>query len=566
LGNLTVVFVNVGQADAILIVEEAIYKLIPGDKCRLLKEDERFLLLASAWLHDVGMILNLFGRHEDANVVRDTHDERCAQYIRNNRETLGLDLPESTIVAELCRYHRKKNDISTCQKEVGAVRLTLLAAYLRLADAIHLDITRMPQGRYDLLVAAGMPWESRFHWLRSMWVNSIIPDPERLTIKVDVFDTPQGSSKRGLWPRLVEDELQEELDSVRGVLVRGRISCFLDIDIRTIGFPLSDEAATIELEEMLGNIELEHLSSASEVANSIINTAIRLVDPIQGLNSYKMIREYARHLEGVFNARPCHVLIQTVIQIVRRATEEEDLPDPARKGRLDQIKADLESLKATRERNTSALADNAKPFLLDGGSIVVYGYSVIVLKALGNLPENVKKGIRVFVAECRGKTQYSIANKMIYCDGVNYAVSLRRLGFGQVTLVPDICIASLLARGQVSKVIFGANGIDAETGEFGHSAGHLAIADLANVYHVPVYVIADTAKLGRLQWDPDLERNIQWLTQDRKTLLLLREHGIGTVNPREDKVEPGKIAMLITEVGAFPPANIPESIRRRRSI
>jgi len=177
LGNLTVVFVNVGQADAILIVEEAIYKLIPGDKCRLLKEDERFLLLASAWLHDVGMILNLFGRHEDANVVRDTHDERCAQYIRNNRETLGLDLPESTIVAELCRYHRKKNDISTCQKEVGAVRLTLLAAYLRLADAIHLDITRMPQGRYDLLVAAGMPWESRFHWLRSMWVNSIIPDP-----------------------------------------------------------------------------------------------------------------------------------------------------------------------------------------------------------------------------------------------------------------------------------------------------------------------------------------------------------------------------------------------------
>ena len=48
-------------------VEESLHKLIPDHNSNLLSEEERFYLLSAAWLHDVGMILNLFGRNEDSN-------------------------------------------------------------------------------------------------------------------------------------------------------------------------------------------------------------------------------------------------------------------------------------------------------------------------------------------------------------------------------------------------------------------------------------------------------------------------------------------------------------------
>ena len=92
-------------------VEEMLFSLIPTDRRNQLLEEEWFHLLASTWLHDIGMILDLFGRSEDFKKVRDTHHERSAEYIAQNRDTLGLTPHEAFIIAQICRYHRKKNDI-----------------------------------------------------------------------------------------------------------------------------------------------------------------------------------------------------------------------------------------------------------------------------------------------------------------------------------------------------------------------------------------------------------------------------------------------------------------------
>ena len=72
----------------------------------------------------------------------------------------------------------------------------------------------------------------------------------------------------------------------------------------------------------------------------------------------------------------------------------------------------------------------------------------------------------------------------------------------------------------------------------------------------------DTGKFGGLEWRSGLERETQWLGRDKTTLSRLRDYNIGTKNPREDTVGPDKIAMLITEVGAFPPSRIPKCIKR----
>ena len=42
-------------------VEEALYEFFPEPQLMMLDARERFLLLASAWLHDIGMIPDLFG-------------------------------------------------------------------------------------------------------------------------------------------------------------------------------------------------------------------------------------------------------------------------------------------------------------------------------------------------------------------------------------------------------------------------------------------------------------------------------------------------------------------------
>lgn len=84
-------------------VEELLYELIPADRMKdLLSEEERFLLIASAWLHDIGMNPDLY---KDVNYldirrkeklakwnksVRDTHAERSARYVEDNKEKLKL--------------------------------------------------------------------------------------------------------------------------------------------------------------------------------------------------------------------------------------------------------------------------------------------------------------------------------------------------------------------------------------------------------------------------------------------------------------------------------------------
>jgi translation initiation factor 2B subunit (eIF-2B alpha/beta/delta family) len=535
-------------------VEEMLFYLIPESRRGLLSEEEWFYLLASTWLHDVGMILNLFGPKENFRQVRDEHHERSARYIEAHRASLGLDSFEGAKVSEICRYHRKRYDINECEPEVGNVRLRLLAAYLRLADALHTDKTRIDEAQFRLLLATGMPWESRFHWLKSRWVDCIRLDRDELRILVSLFDLPKEAPRRGLLPRLVEAEIREELDSVRDVLIRGGISYFLDVQTRIINLPLP-QSEVIELDLVLSNLELESISSASEAADSIIGTVLRLADV--GAEAYGAIRDYLEQLQSVLESRPCHNLVQYLYDKLKSMTAD-DLPEQKRAEQVELIRDTLRSFQKTRSEHIGQLAQHARPFLSDGGSILLFGYSMIVLAALESLPDDIKCRTTIYVAECRGKTQYDHANRFIYCDGLTYAIAVTRAGFTDVRLIPDVCVANFMARkpkGLFDKVVFGANGIDPK-GHFGHTAGHLALADLANRYNVPVYVLADTAKIRELAHNDSLERDTDWLTRDSKSLGLLAQHGIKLMNPREDTVGPDRVTKLITEDGAFDPTEL----------
>ena len=123
--------------------------------------DEAMFLLSGAWVHDIGMMYGIF-RGEQAGDLANNPDY-CAT-LRNQHEvrTSGHLLHEwhiecqwnedhKAILANICHFHRKKNNIDDCVPTVitgkttgEPVRIKVIAALLRIADACHVDRSRVP--------------------------------------------------------------------------------------------------------------------------------------------------------------------------------------------------------------------------------------------------------------------------------------------------------------------------------------------------------------------------------------------------------------------------------------
>ena len=87
-----------------------------------------------------------------------------------------------------------------------------------------------------------------------------------------------------------------------------------------------------------------------------------------------------------------------------------------------------------------------------------------------------------------------------------------------------------------SLVLFGVNGISEEDNDCGHSSGHLMIAIVANHYKIPVKVIADSFKIGKINWKPDAKRETPWLTGQRHLFNDIKKHNINLINYLEDRI------------------------------
>jgi len=233
---------------------------------------------------------------------------------------------------------------------------------------------------------------------------------------------------------------------------------------------------------------------------------------------------------------------------------------------FENLENEVLTIKSEREAAVAKIAENAKPVLNDGEPMLLFGHSKIVIEALDKLDKDIKKITDVYVCEGRNSGRYSYLNEIEYCDGLEYATAIKERGFINVILVPDILVGNLLARTQnkVRKIVFGANGIDIKEVSFGHTAGHLAIAKLGGLYNVPVYVLADCFKFGELKYNETIERKNKWLMGEG-SINYSKLDGIRVFNPREDKVGYEDISYLITELGMFPPLQIPKIVKAKYS-
>ncbi len=558
-------------------VEYSLYKLIPlqnkivpMDGKSQFDSQDWFYLVAAAWLHDVGMVPNILRNDpitgvslDDFEKARKSHNLRSKQYINENYKLIGLTETERDNLGVICEFHRKSMDINKCPKAFNA-NLQLLAAYLRLADGIHINYERIDENLLGLFELIGMPEESRFHWIKSKLTHDVVPDPNNLTISIPLKFSKHDNKFSHLVSNSIREDVKNELSSVRDILIRGGITYYLDVQVIESEIE-ADQNIKEELQQMINNIQLNTWASASDVFESIVSSILYLNTFDDKDKAMFILGKYQeRIITENLKIRSCHIMLDKIFNIVSISLAAADTIDSHKI--LDNLKSEVLNIKADRDKAIEKIAENAKPVLSDGEPILLFGHSKIVIEALDRIDEGIKKITNIYVLEGRNSGRYSYSNEIEYCDGLEYSIAVKEKGFPNVFLVPDILVGNLLVRtkDKVRKIVFGANGIDINEISFGHTAGHLAIAKLGKLLNVPIYVLADCFKFGELKFKEDIERKNAWLMGEG-SINYSRIDGIKIFNPREDKVNNDDITYLITELGMFPPHQLPEIVKNRYS-
>jgi hypothetical protein len=582
-------------------VEQKLYSILP--ESTNLNSHERFFLLASIWLHDIGMSPKLFDNEQNPDdlfqdidekinynkEIRNKHAIRSADFIDKNFKTLGLTQKEASDLMTMVKYHRysaykdlyKLDDFSA---NYPNIRLKLLIAYLRLADAMQVPLPceMVLPVEFKIFLAYGLDSNSLVHWFKSIYAIDVEPDFNNFSINIKLRrPTPDDEVD---WHTLMEPlkkviklSLENELDSIKDILITGGKPIFLHVNCECYPDPRMDNEVT-NLRVLLNNIELfdETLTPSSSLLMATIQKQIEiLIDgPINSSVNY--LDNYRKKVisEELTKKRLHSLLIRTnkiLIEILEGKSSDSE--------KIKLLKSFIKGYKVYKKKSTERISQNFIEFInnefgkdgsRDSYTFLLYGYSGTVIKCIGRFYNTCPgKELNIYICEGRGKTSYRFNNRLLYSDGIKYAEEIakfRKKGIVlNIQIIPDIAVShliypdSLLADQKPRKIdciLFGANGIG-YSGKVSHTLGHLGISDMAAAYKIPVYVIAESAKIHedidkiKLQTK---HRGNSWLTTDVNFEMKIT--GMTGYNPRGDIIPPNKITKIITEDDIFFPAKI----------
>ena len=581
-------------------VEEKIYQLLTTSELQKFSKIERFLLIASAWLHDIGM--NPYALRKDPpwrrgmartkswnEETRKKHNERSSTFVEEKAKTLGLTDKDIKYLKKLCYFHRHRT-YSELQKldwetEDDKIHIKLLAAFLRLADALHIR-DRFLVEQFQIYDALGLDPEARFHWLKSKFVHSILIDSKTHKITV-LLRVPNTSKKCEKWIKplrdLLELEAQDELDSLKDIFAEGAelgLPVYLSVKSGIQKSKMEEEEWST-LDETLNYLELFE-SVLSPNASAVITNIFKQIDLYLNLNDPTTVVDYLTDYEKdvlrpILDKRPCHVYLAKIDRLLIDVLKDE--ADATEK--VERIKSTVQKWENDRESALETIPKIAYGTLAQGFPALLYGYSDTIVRCLAYILKEQKQSFKVYVCEGRTNTEYRYNNRIVFCDGIMYAEKLKEAEKTvnkalkrkkdntlkiNIQFVPDSAVSNLLTNKKISMILFGANGISPK-GKVSHKLGHLAIADMAagGKYATPIYVIAESMKIGLFEEKPDNQRENNWLTTDvhqedkfEKIFNLSEGQGIKNLlyNPREDVVPPDRILKIITEKGPETPQEI----------
>ena len=278
-------------------------------------------------------------------------------------------------------------------------------------------------------------------------------------------------------------------------------------------------------------VELE-CRSAAEVAAAIRSMAVRGAPSIGIAAAYGYALAASRGedpeaVEAVLVAsRPTAVNLAWALAEVRRA------PDPVARAR--EIHAEeVERCRRMSEHAADLLEPGAMVLThCNAGGLATGGWG----SAVGALREAHGRGIvrHVFVGETRPLLQGSrLTAWELECIGIPHAV------------VVDAAAGSLMARGEVTHVVTGADRI-AANGDTANKIGTYALAVLANHHEIPFYVVAPTSTL-----DPATPSGAEIPIEERDPAELTGR--FPARNPAFDVTPAVLITAIVTEIGVHQP-------------
>jgi hypothetical protein len=482
----------------------------------------------------------------------------------------------STAVGTCIKYHRKKWSIDNCPDVRflfgEPIRTRLIAAFLRVADGMHVDRSRVTEPEYQML---DLPHTARLHWLQSFVVSSIFENPatKSITINFDIPDEWDRSHEEAKWYTmarrffsLIRNHVEEEVYSVNSVFAEAKFPIYQFVNYKIDRVPGVPQDRRHSLWGVLCGVDLSFAKSSSSRLSIFAKAACSLIRVIRrgrGPRTEDARKEFNALINKIDKEnkeeRWCHFGLWNVIEWYKAITESTD--------------DDLHWEKAeTLFTNVHEYQENIGQFYGDASSsiyhqpwaesirgadaVVVFSRSLTVVSALKGLGLEAKPGFEIVVLEGSPRSRFMGRDALVYHDGLIYANDFRAEGFERVSLYPDIAIGSVLEGFQKrdAKVIVavGANGINPKTKTCFHALGHTTLVKVADAYGVHVVLFAETLKIAckpRTGKESPGDRTDSWLfSQIGETVGQFRRM-VTLRNPRESEMSVGMIKWIVTEQG-----------------
>ena len=228
--------------DHYIAVISVLNKLVDGiDPDSKLTIHEIFYLLASVYLHDVGMLISYSEDEAKAkaistqkkkpftkeDLIRDEHHLRSGKYVIDHAGDLKLDHVETGCVKSICEGHRAvRLDTTDYDDKIidnEYIRVRLLAALIRFSDELDVSYKRAPKELMDIL-KGDMSDYSLLHWLKHYYTSGVgitsqqSHGKRRTTIEIQT-QHPNRERGRKITKELIFKPIEESLRSVDRILL-----------------------------------------------------------------------------------------------------------------------------------------------------------------------------------------------------------------------------------------------------------------------------------------------------------------------------------------------------------
>lgn len=472
--------------------------------------EEAMYLLSAIWLHDLGMWYGILDNEKPEHLnnaekvisLRDKHEVRASRYIQEKwiKPKCNWKPQEKDWLSNICVYHRKHHPMNTFEPIKGnglrienkQIRLSVLAALLRLVDACHVDKRRAPQGVMGLYISLGMPKEARVHWDKADMIKDVRFNHDSRKIELighypRTFEYGLGKFDVQEVGQMICDNVLDELRSVQQTL-----SHFSNIDFGgVLHIPSLIRAKDYEQKQQCLHLWPYFMSrpfSATEAAAALAQMLLLSVEQAKESDGFGKVwrKDIRQIMKNTKDLRQQDFMIRNLcIEVENRLSvlveDEKSAIDL-----IEYLTAFMESIKD----NCNKLVDHALKEIDPGDVLVLYGYSTNIDNCLKRLEKNHK----IYIIDCYKPLD---GNKGLY-ENKEVLRSLKDSGFGGKYIFIQLeslsaALDELRRKKIVCKVLLGTHG-RLKNGDLLCKVGSRIIVATAKKFGAEVIAFCETTK------------------------------------------------------------------------